>query len=234
MFRPATARTSIRTTSVSYRLFVGILGSIFSLTFAASALAVPVAVPYVDDPRCDAIPDQLLIDEIGLPSAGFPPGEALASTFVQPAPEICTGNGIALDDFEVTIVNLTPFDFEDVFFVADLGITVGNADGSVIGGGAIQDAFRIDSVGINPNLIFESAALPGIWESGETWRFLVTDFGPGLGVAPVFGSLGVLGVTGSGSTASIVVGVVPEPSTGLLVGLGIAGLGFGARRRAGS
>ena len=123
-----------------YRLFVGILGSIASLTFAVSALAVPVAVPYVDDPRCDAIPDQLLIDEIGLPSAGFPPGEALASVFVQPAPEICTGNGIALDDFEVTIVNLTPFDFEEVFFVADLGITVGNADGSVIGGGAIQDA----------------------------------------------------------------------------------------------
>ncbi len=213
-----------------YRLFVGIRGSLASLMFAVSASAVPVAVPYVDDPRCDFIPDQLLIDEIGLPSAGFPPGEALASTFVQPAPEICTGNGIVLDDFEVTIVNLTAFDFDDVFFVADLGITVGNADGVVVGGGGLQDAFRIDSVGINPNLVFESASLPGIWESGETWRFLVTDFGPGLGVAPVFGSVGVLGVTGSGSTASIVVGrVVPEPSTGLLMGLALTA--FGLQRR---
>ncbi len=135
---------------------------IASLTFAWSASAVLVAVPFVDDPRCDFIPDQLLIDEIGLPLAGFPAGEALASTFLQPAPEICTGNGIAVDDFEVTIINLTPFDFDDVFFVADLGITVGNADGSIIGGGAIQDAFRIDSLGVNPNLIFESASPGGI------------------------------------------------------------------------
>ncbi len=75
-------------------------------------------------------------------------------------------------DFIVTITNFTTFSWTDLFFVADAGIFVGNADGKIKDG----EAFKIDKTGINTPLISESMARDFIFEPGESWTFIVQDW----------------------------------------------------------
>ena len=67
---------------------------IASLTFAWSASAVSVAVPFVDDPRCDSIPDQLLIEvtESAVMADATRAAETLSAL-------TRAGVGISIDDF---------------------------------------------------------------------------------------------------------------------------------------
>ncbi len=218
---------------------LSILTLLAALAWTLEAAALPVAAPYVDDPRCDPVGPVSLTDELG-ETGIFPAGEALSPTIVTNGTGSLTcvaGNGDLLDDWLVTITNLTATSWRDVFFVADPGISVGNADGTIFG----DDAFRIDTVGLNTPLLFESMTPDGFFEPGETWDFLVVDFvgpptvpPPGY-FGPDFVSLGIGAASIGdpiGSNSSIVARVVPEPASAPLVGLGLLGLsGYAAHRR---
>ncbi len=95
-----------------------------------------------------------------------------------------------------------------------------------------EEAFRIDAIGVNRPLIFESLTPDGIFEAGETWEFIIDDFSNFLGLAADdFFSIGVGAFSPGGpSSASIIATVVPEPSTALLLGGGLIGLAWRRRR----
>jgi hypothetical protein len=195
--------------------------------FATGAGAVPIVAPYGELPPCDAH-SITLMDELGNPmppmlppfgGAGpFPADEAIASESMPTNQVGCIADPlmVAAPDYMVHILNLTTTSWTDLFFVADAGNFFNNHDGMILGGLAM----RIDAVGVNTPLVFESITVNGIFEPGEDWFFLVLDW---VGPAPpsIFDSIGV--GAGSGgfppSTASIVANpaVVPLPSALLLL-----------------
>ena len=183
--------------------------------------AVPVSGQFHDDGRCDALPDQLIPRELG-DVVTFPVNSAFA--YHDHRYHIAVGvpdDGIA-NDWSVHLTNLSGQAWRDLYFVADGGATIGNADGKVedlLGApGAPADAFRIDALGVNANLIMESIAADGIFQAGEEWEFVVTNFGTGLNSLPpelktpgVFAGSSPLGQTAG--NASILAAPVPEPMT---------------------
>lgn len=238
--------TDLRPTSapLSTRALALGLAALSALLVAAprTAGAVPVNGLYIEDPRCDVQPVQNLPHEIG-ETAAFPIDERIAVVVSPALTYACVGDDGAPNDFVVMMTNLSPYAYTDLFFVADDGILIGNADGSIadlIGApGVTADAFRIDgtvTLGVNNNLLGESGAVNEIFEPGETWRFIVTNVFFPASVPPtlIFDSAG--GFAGSSvgfppSTASILgTQVVPEPSTALLMGFGLAGIALGRRR----
>jgi len=214
--------------------------SVLGIAVPDTARAIPVNGTYTDDSRCDAIPNQTLPHEIGETTA-FPIDERILVVVSAITSFACVGDDGAPNDFVVQMTNLSSYSYTDLFFVADSAISIGNADGMVMdllnAPGVVSDAFRIDgtvTLGVNNPLINESGIVNEIFEPGETWRFLVTNVLFPASVPPtlIFDSAG--GFSGSSlgyppSTASILgTQVVPEPSPGLLVALGLMGL---ARRR---
>jgi hypothetical protein len=209
------------------------------VAFAHVARAVPVTAVYLEDPRCDPIPQQTLSHELG-EVAFFPLNEAFIPN-VSPANfTVCVPDDGIANDWIVDIINVSGTPWTNLFFVADLGLTVGNADGNMIdvvnAPGVVTDAFRIDSVGINPNLLGESQVADGIFAPGESWRFNVSNYFDPAGTAPAprFRAPGVFAGSepypnAAGSTASIVAIPIPEP--GCLAGAGIAAALFMRRRR---
>jgi hypothetical protein len=199
--------------------------------------AVPVVAPYVELPPCD-LHTITLTHELGNPAppvippfggpGPFPADEAIASESFPANFNECSAGGPAGPDFEVHIKNLTPTYWTDLFFVADEGNFFNNHDGMILGGLAM----RIDMVGVNTPLIFESMTVDGIFEPGEDWLFAVIDW---AGPAPpsLFDSIGV--GAGSGgfppSTASIVANPIPVPAAVWLLGSALGLLGW-LRRRA--
>ena len=131
----------------------------------------------------------------------------------------------AIPNFEVRMTNMTTMDFRDVWYVADLETSITNFDGWVNDG----RAFKIDSIGFNKPLVFESNPfLNDIFEAGESWSFVIQDYTSG-GPASFFYSIGVgfMSPAGPPSTGSII--AIPEPATMTLVALG--GIGVLLRRR---
>ena len=132
----------------------------------------------------------------------------------------------------VSMTNLTPFDFTEVWYVADPETLISNVDGLVNG----EEAFRIDSVGINTPLVFESLVSDGIFQAGEFWDFIIDDYANTLGIpASAFSSpslVGTLSLANTSSGSIIATRVpVPEPSTLFLFGVGLTGVAFMMRRR---
>ncbi len=148
-----------------------------------TARAYPVNGAYYDDNRCDVLANYNLAHELGDNSV-FPPDEGL-QIFVSQAPTtVCVGNDGLANDFIVQITNTSlNVAYFDIFFVADQGISIGNADGlaeDLIGApGVLADAFKIDGTvtvtGINDNLLNESGGIDEILDPNETWRFLVSN-----------------------------------------------------------
>ncbi len=195
-----------------------------------------VQAHYIDSTDCDSHGVRLPSHELGDDASSFPVDE-LIQVSVQSGSVICVPDNGAPDDFLVSITNMGSVAYVDLFFVVDAGSTVGNFDGFIedLAGppGAFEQAFKIDGTvtsGVNNSLISESMGLNEIFEPGETWQFLVTNFitPASLPPAPVFGSAGGFAATSAAltSNASIVASPVPAPSTGLLVSLGLAALGL--------
>ena len=117
-----------------------------------------------------------------------------------------------------------------LWYVADPETTITNFDGYIGDTGVLQaeKAFRIDNVGINRPLFFESLGQNNLFEPGERWAFILQDFdspyGSSLDVAANFGSWGVGLLShyvnegfGWSSTGSL---VTPEPATMIVLALG--------------
>jgi hypothetical protein len=188
---------------------------------AAVSNADPVSGQFANDSRGDSIANIQLPRELG-DSRFFQISDALIYHDHRVHFPVPNDDGIA-NDWLVHITNVSGQAFQDLFFVADAGATIGNADGTVhdaIGApGVWTDAFRIDSVGTNANLIMESILADGILQSNEEWEFVVTNFNTGVNsLVPTLTSPGVFSgsspMQGIGGTNASILGVpVPEPST---------------------
>jgi hypothetical protein len=202
------------------KIFLNLVASI--ALPSSIAAAAPVTGHFLDDPRCDAFPEQMLNGEIG-DVAMFPAVDAIAyHDHRYGTPIGVPDDGIA-NDWIVHMTNVSGRAWRDLFFVADFGATIGNADGRVEdvsnAEGLFADAFHIDAGGVNANLLTESMNADGIFQPGEEWEFVVTNFGTGLNSIPptivtpgVFAGSSPLDTT-AGNASILAVPAVPEPAT---------------------
>jgi hypothetical protein len=210
------------------RLVLSTSALLLVLGLAAPGAAVPVTVFSDNLPTCDPLSVPTEVDELGIPGP-FPPDEIIDAFEIPGAPPACPSTYAGSTNFIVIMTNLTPFDFEEVWYVADLETRISNADGLINDG----EAFRIDAVGINTPLVFESIAPDGVFEAGETWEFVIQDYSNIFGLPPsAFDSPGAVGFASHGppSSGSIIAIRVPEPTTALLVASGLIGLSVRSRQ----
>ena len=220
------------------------LAAASSLMAAQFSYAVPITGVYIDDARCDPIVNQTLTHELG-EKQFFPINESF-TTVVSPATfTVCVPDDGIANDWIVQITNTSNQAWQNLFFVADLGLTIGNADGNmidpVLAPGVTVDAFRIDgtaTIANNNNLLNESGVPDEIFAPGESWRFTVSNYADPAGTAP--SPMFVIPGKFAGSepylvpplsTASILATPVPEPSTIFAIVLPAAAFLMGRRPR---
>jgi hypothetical protein len=204
-------------------------------TAAGTAAAEPIDGSYFDMPGCDNHGFQTVVEEFGDASV-FAPDEQFAHVSTSVSITACAAtDDPTIPNALIVITNLTGRFLSDLYYVADQDTTFSNIDGGGYGAGspAVRTpAFRIDSVGMNRNLIAESMTFDGILEPGETWEFIVQDYGNAAGIAPdSFFSVGMAGDSfgaGNGSAASIVRTEIPAPAS---AALGLTGLALLRRKR---
>lgn len=205
-----------------------VLVGLASMLIAAPAMSSPTLVVDQDLPSCDPLAVAPVVEELGV---GFPPDELITAvdTFTNQSPCTTSPDNIAVPNALVSMTNLTPYDFIDVHYVADLETTMSNVDGLI----NFADAFRIDTVGVHRPLVFESSLPNNIFESGETWQFIIQDYTNALGLpASALDSIGVPSPAVPpifNSSGSIIATLVPEPASIALLGLG--GLMIARKRR---
>lgn len=193
----------------------------------SQALAWPTQVVHNDTPQCDTLFIPTDVHEIG-DFMVFPSDESLFATSLgQQSPGPCVQtDDLNTPDEIVEIRNLSGIDWLEVWYVANPETTITNFDGEAndILFAPLQEAFRIDSLISDPTgshhpLIFESMTPDGIWEAGESWRFILQDYSNSLGIGPeMIDSIGVGNASGSAigittSSGSIIAIAVPEPAT---------------------
>lgn len=208
------------------------------LVFGSGVMAIPTEVVF-EDTLQDPLFVPRHVHELGVNNTGtilFPEDEeigAVDSLTNDTACDQTPGDDPGIPNAVVIMTNVTGKAWDDVWYVGDPETTLTNYDGWVnaapwpaTGGGL---AFKIDSVGFNKPLIFESIAVNDIFEPNETWHFIIQDYSNALAGQPAaLDSVGV-GVASLGlpSTGSII--AVPEPASILLLILGSA---VGVLRRA--
>jgi hypothetical protein len=202
------------------------IASIFPLlmTIASSnVFGMVTTVTHVDIPNCcDSLSVPTTVDELG--EVVFPANETITATDTFTPIVACPSqpnNQVASS--LVSITNLTGRSFNDLWYVADPETTITNKDGLVNG----QHAFKIDSIGLNQNLVFESINANGVFEPGEQWDFVIDGFLNTFGLPPSqMQSIGVgtFSVGDSDSTGSIIAAPVPEPGSCVLAAAALAAL----------
>lgn len=201
---------------------------------AGMAAANPVDGEYSDGPRCDNHGFLRAIEELG-EGPLFPQDELISTVWTLTQEPACPrSDNIDIPNALVEMTNLSGRYWRNLFYVADPETTLTNEDGlamSYAAPGVMTQAFRIDALGANRNLVFESMAADGVFEPGETWAFIIQDYGNAAGLPPAFGSLDFAGASGgdSLSTGSVVQFVIPAPGTLALLSAG--GLAAARRRR---
>jgi hypothetical protein len=187
-------------------------------------VATPVTVTNIDNfDTCDPL-SGVITEELG-DSPEFPSDERIASSANDTSLTTCTSDAETLPNAKVTMTNMTDHTFESVWYVSDPDTNLANVDGLMNG----EEAFKIDSVGINQPLVFESIAFNDIFEPGETWEFLIIDYVNAAALpASAFGSAGLVGSASGSDTVSSGSIVTPEPATLSLLALGLVWL---TRRR---
>jgi hypothetical protein len=175
------------------------------------------------------------VDEIGF-SPPFPLDERLEAvpTFTN-IPACPPMDNPAIPNALVVMTNLTvpPRAFRDVWYVRDRETTLTNIDGlAAMPGLPLQPAFKIDTVGVNVPLIFESFVADGIWAPGEAWHFIIQDYSNLLGLPPsLYDSIGVPSLMSPPSSGSIIAIEVPEPTAACMMALPLMALLAGRRGR---
>jgi len=219
---------------------VGIL-----LLFPSLSWASPTEVVYNDVEVCDVLVVPPIVDELGIaPTFDDVPDELIDAVSTDTQLSACPADSPDIVNKLVDITNLTGRAWAEVWYVADpftqdpaSGTSISNIDGVVDGApfsGVFGQAFRIDMVGINRPLIFESIAVNGIFEPGETWQFIIDDYTNTAGLpAHLFDSFGVGGASigGPPSSGSIIAVPVPEPGTFVLLSVGLAMLAISRRAK---
>jgi len=207
--------------------------TLFALA-ASVGLANPVDGIYFDAPTCDNHGTRQAVEELG--TVIFPTDELISSSYTQTTLSACAPHDDpGMVNYLVSITNLSGRDWTDLFYVGDLETFISNVDGeafSAAAPGAVGLAFRIDAVGMNRNLVFESMSFDGVFQAGETWQFILQDFlDPAGGPPDDFSSLDFAGASAGlpGSTGSIVQMLIPSP--GVLAMMGLGGLMSCRRRR---
>ena len=227
--------TRIGTTTRNARMLAfAALSALLAVLLARPAGAVPVQAQYREIPgACDDPGDLALTHELvdAPASAPIDPDERIFADALLINQVECVGDDGIANDWNVRIVNLGSAYWENLHFVADEGVdfSLGNFDGEIedLTMPGFTKAFRIDGTvtpGINNPLIGESMTVDEIFEPGETWSFLLSNFN----ATPVFDSIGAFAVSSAGSppsTASILANrvqtvIVPEPTTLVLLSLG--------------
>lgn len=202
---------------------------------AFPAIANPVQGFYVDLPNCDDHGFRVAREELGTGPA-FPMDELIDATFTFTADSACPlSDDTAMPNALVVMTNLSGRDWTDLFYVADPDTMFSNFDGeaeSATVPGLRGRAMRIDAIGSNRPLMFESFATNGVFEAGETWSFILQDFTDLFGLGPA--AMSSLDFAGGShlsfdSTGSIVQFVPTPGSLGVLACAGVLGL----RRRRG-
>jgi hypothetical protein len=217
------------------------VGTLLALTLVAPAYAWPLNV-YQDgqNPIQDNVPVPTNnVHELGFisPFGPFPTNEGISAFEMVwqghiPCPTDYQGGGAV----QIRMLNLTTIDWGNVWYVADPETSLSNWD-ELVGqvGFSPWLAFKIDAIGVNTPLIFESINPDGIFQAGETWEFVIQEYVNSLGAPPsAFDSLGIAAASlgWPPSSGSIIAVPVPEPSTLALAGCGAAMLlAFRSRRK---
>jgi hypothetical protein len=203
------------------------------------ARAVPIQGMYQDNPAlCDFHPPTLFSHELG-DAAVFPLNEGFLVNIASTTQTCCVPDDGFPNDFDVTITNISGLRWVDLFFVVDTNVGIGNVDGLIqdIAAPGFAEAFKIDNVGINNNLVSGDTNNNLVFDLLEAWTFRVTNFVAPANLAPFPSFLSPGGFaassTNNGSNASIVANqFIPEPGTGALIAVALACLTNHRRRNA--
>ncbi len=190
---------------------------------------------YRDLPTCDNHGDRSASEELGDPSV-FSAGQQIdhVATFTDVV--ACdVGDNPNIPNSLVVVTNRTKRHWRDLYYVGDPSTSFSNVDG--FGDAGVSPnlsglAFRIDSVGDNRPLVFESLTPDNVFEPGEEWRFVVQDYASPLGPADSFFSVGFAdaSVTPFEVSAASIVQFVPEPAFALQLLAGVVALVVAQRR----
>jgi len=201
------------------------------LTISGTTQAIPTEVTYVDGPQ-----DPLVIPEYGLHELGnqppFPNDEWIDSFWEPTEERSCFQEGnedLPIPNALVSITNMTGVQWFEVWYVGDPETSLTNDDGLVNGG----LAFKIDNVGLNRPLVWESLKPDLVFEPGETWGFIIQDYANALQLPPsAFGTIGVGFLSGGDHFSSGSIIAIPAPGAILLGGIGVGFVGWLRRRKA--